>query len=104
MKMKTIMENFRKNMQEVDSEYDPKTEEDYIEAIRDYSKELTGSRDDYGSMDKIGHMDLEQLKDYYMGMSNSPEAQHFADKKQDLGPDDEFDKLPKQKGMGRGLE
>ena len=104
MKMKTIMESFRQKMQEAESDYEPQTEEDYIEAIRDYSKELTGSRDDYGNMDKIGHMDLEQLKDYYEGMSNSPEAQYFADKEQDLGLDSEFDRLPKQVGMGRGLE
>ena len=91
-----------------DSFHDPQTETDYIEAIRDYSRELTGSRDEYGSMDTIGHLSLEQLKDYYEGLKDSPEAQYLADKEQELGDiemgtDTEFDKMPKQAGMGRGL-
>ena len=89
-----------------DSFHDPQTETDYIEAIRDYSRELTGSRDEYGSMDAIGHLSLEQLKDYYEGLKDSPEAQYLADKKQELGDiemgtDTKFDKMPKQAGMGR---
>jgi hypothetical protein len=91
-----------------DTFYEPKTESDYIEAIRDYSQELTGRRDEYGNMDKIGHMDLTQLKDYYEGMKNSPEAQELAAREQELGDiemgtDTKFDKMPKQAGMGRGL-
>ena len=91
-----------------DSFHEPKTETDYIEAIRDYSRELTGSRDEYGSMDAIGHLSLEQLKDYYEGLKDSPEAQYLADKEQELGDikmgtDTKFDKMPKQAGMGRGL-
>ena len=91
-----------------DSFHDPQTETDYIEAIRDYSRELTGSRDEYGSMDTIGHLSLEQLKDYYEGLKDSPEAQYLADKEQELGDiemgtDTKFDKMPKQAGMGRGL-
>lgn len=91
-----------------DTFYEPKTESDYIEAIRDYSRELTGSRDEYGNMDKIGHMDLVQLKDYYEGLKDSPEAQELAAREQELGDtemgtDTRFDKMPKQTGMGRGL-
>jgi len=91
-----------------DTLYEPQTESDYIEAIRDYSRELTGSRDEYGNMNKIGHMDLTQLKDYYEGLKDSPEAQELAAREQELGDiemgiDNKFDKMPKQAGMGRGL-
>ena len=109
MKMKTIMENFRRKMQEADSEYEAKTEADYIERIRDFSQELTGRRDTYGAYEKIEHMSIAQLKDYYEGMFDSPEAQALRDEEQrdadaKLGRDTEFDSMPKQAGMGRGLE
>ena len=86
--------------------HDPKTEDDYIERIRDFSKELTGSRDTYGEYGKIEHMSLAQLKDYYEGMSNSPEAQYLKDKERSdadasLGRDTDYDRMPKKLGMGR---
>ena len=89
-----------------DSFHDPKTEDDYIERIRDFSKELTGSRDTYGEYGKIEHMNLAQLKDYYEGMFNSPEAQALKDKEQSdadasLGRDTDYDRMPKKLGMGR---
>ena len=89
-----------------DSFHDPKTEDDYIERIRDFSKELTGSRETYGEYGKIEHMSLAQLKDYYEGMLNSPEAQYLKDKEQSdadasLGRDTDYDRMPKKLGMGR---
>ena len=89
-----------------DSFHDPKTEDDYIERIRDFSKELTGSRETYGEYGKIEHMSLAQLKDYYEGMFNSPEAQYLKDKERSdadasLGRDTDYDRMPKNLGMGR---
>jgi hypothetical protein len=50
------------------------TEGDLVDAIRDYSKELTGRRDTYGSPEQLTGMDGKQLSDYYTSMFDSPEA------------------------------
>ena len=81
---------------------------DLISMIRDYSKDLTGSRDDYGDIEKLEKMSDEQLQAYYQGMSDSPEAQdmerRFRDEEEaEMGTDSDFDRMPKQSGMSRGL-
>jgi len=81
---------------------------DLYDAIRDYSKELTGSRETYGDFDKLDSMSDEQLEEYYAGMKNSPEAQAVVDdaaaeEEAAMGVDTEYDKMPSQSGMGRGM-
>ena len=84
-----------------------------IDMIRDYSKELTGRRDSYGDYDKLATLSTQELKDYYEGMFDSPEAQSAEDDARradqersdaELGKDDEFDKMPTRSGMGRRME
>ena len=84
-----------------------------IDMIRDYSKELTGRRDIYGDYDKLATLSTQELKDYYQGMFDSPEAQSAEDDARradqersdaELGKDDEFDRMPTQSGMGRRME
>ncbi len=82
--------------------------DDLIDMIRDYSKELTGRRAEYGDLEKLANMSDEELDMYYQGMFDSPEAQFMADKFRDdeeaeMGTDDDFDRMPKQSGMGRGM-
>lgn len=81
---------------------------DLYDAIREYSKELTGSRETYGDFDKLDSMSDEQLEEYYAGMKNSPEAQAVVDdaaaeEEAAMGVDTEYDKMPSQSGMGRGM-
>ena len=81
---------------------------DLISMIRDYSRELTGYRDEYGDMEKLDKMSDEELQAYYQGMSDSPEAQdmerRFRDEEEaELGTDTDFDRMPKKSGMSRGL-
>lgn len=85
-----------------------KSRDDLISMIRDYSQELTGFRDQYGDFDKLATMDDDELERYYKGMFNSPEAQdmerRFRDEEEaELGVDDDFDRMPKQSGFGRGM-
>jgi len=103
---KTLNENWNKWVNE-----SPEDDErgQLIDAIREYSKDLTGSRDDYGSFEKLEAMSLEQLQDYLKGMANSPEAQEREDRFRDeeeaaMGADSDFDRMPKQQGMGRPME
>jgi len=48
--------------------------EDLAQAIRDYSKELTGRRDTYGHSDDLKSLTWQELSDYYNDMFDSPEA------------------------------
>ena len=104
--MKNLMEGWRGYLKESAGEQEER--EDLMQMIRDYSKELTGTRDNYGDLETLSRMSLEQLQEYYQGMFDSPEAQYMADKIKDdedaaLGQDDEYDMMPTQSGMGRGL-
>jgi len=88
--------------------YESEDRGDLIQMIRDYSKELTGRRETYGDIEKLDRMTDEQLKDYYDGMFDSPEAQDMQqaikDKEdEELGFDTEYDMMPTQSGFGRGL-
>ena len=81
---------------------------DLISMIRDYSRDLTGYRDEYGDMEKLDKMSDEELQAYYQGMSDSPEAQdmerRFRDEEEaEMGTDTDFDRMPKRTGMSRGL-
>jgi len=96
------------------------TEGDYWDAIRDFSKELTGRRNTYGSPEKLAGMDDKQLSDYYTSMFDSPEAItqqdeiEAADKvsaqaKSDAGigyeyEESEQERSPKRQGMSRRQE
>ena len=105
--MKNLMEGWRGYLKESAGEQEH-DREDLMQMIRDYSKELTGRRDNYGDLETLSRMSLEQLQEYYQGMFDSPEAQYMADKIKDeedaaLGQDDEYDMMPTQSGMGRGL-
>ncbi len=53
------------------------SKEEVSQAIRDYSKELTGRRDSYGSEEDIGTLTHDELMDYYEEMFDSPEALEF---------------------------
>ena len=93
----------------VNEESSDEERDNLIDMIRDYSKELTGRRDIYGDYDKLATMSTEELKDYYQGMFDSPEAQSAEDDAREradaeLGKDDEFDMMPTQSGMGRRME
>ena len=48
---------------------------DFVDAIRDYSKELTGRRNRYGDWDDLEALTMIELQDYYEAMLDSPEAQ-----------------------------
>jgi len=86
--------------------------EDLIGMIRDYSKELTGRRDTYGSFDRLERLSVEELEDHYNDMTNSPEAQDLAAKFQGeedaaLGHQEDLtsiERSPRRQGMGRRTE
>lgn len=87
------------------------TEDDLIDAIRDYSKELTGKRSTYGDWEDLEALTMIELQDYYEAMFDSPEAteyrkqremedQKFADSQ--VGYDEEVHPLehtPSRQGM-----
>ncbi len=92
------------------------TDGDFVDAIRDYSKELTGRRDTYGDYEDLEALTMIELQDYYQEMFDSPEAQayraqrdledqKFADS--EVGYDEELHPLersPLRQGMGRRTE
>lgn len=45
--------------------------EDIIDDIREFSKDAAGSRDTYGSMEKLAVMDLEELNAYFATLIKS---------------------------------
>ena len=53
------------------------TDGDFMDAIRDYSKELTGRRDTYGDYEDLEALTMIELQDYYQEMFDSPEAQEY---------------------------
>lgn len=103
--MKKAMDAWKRFLITERQDYD---RDELIDMIRDYSKELTGKRDSYGSFEKLNPMSDDELMDYYQGMSDSPEQQYFDDEEvrrsdAELGQDDEYDMMPQQSGMGRGM-
>ena len=92
------------------------TEGDYVDAIRDYSKELTGRRGTYGDWEDLEALTMIELQDYYQEMFDSPEAeeyraqreledQKFADS--EVGHEDDehpLERSPLRQGMGRRTE
>jgi hypothetical protein len=64
----------RQNKKKVDPRYFLKESlerEELVDEIREWSKEIAGSRDTYGDIDKLVLMDLEELKAYYKGLIDS---------------------------------
>jgi len=47
--------------------------EDLIDDIREFSKDVTGSRNTYGDIDKLAEMDLEELETYFNSLIGSEE-------------------------------
>ena len=93
---------------------------DYWDAIRDFSKELTGRRNTFGSPEKLKGMDSKQLSDYYTSMFDSPEAiaqqdeikaadEISAQARSDAETgyeyeESEYERSPKMQGMGHRQE
>lgn len=44
--------------------------EDIIDDIREFSKDVTGSRDTYGDIDKLAIMDVPELEEYFKSLIN----------------------------------
>lgn len=44
--------------------------EDIIEDIREFSKDVTGSRNTYGDMEKLAVMDMQELEQYFKSLIN----------------------------------
>lgn len=94
-----------------DSEAPDWTEGDLVDAIRDYSKELTGRRNTYGHPDDLQSLTWQELSDHYEEMFNSPEAVAFRDQREmedqkfadsEVGYDDEdhpLERSPLRQGM-----
>ena len=47
--------------------------EDLIDEIREFSKDVAGSRDTYGDIDKLAEMDLAELDEYFRSLTSSGE-------------------------------
>ncbi len=47
--------------------------EDLIDDIREFSKDVAGSRDTYGDIDKLVEMDLQELEEYFKSLIGSEE-------------------------------
>ena len=45
--------------------------EDIIDDIREFSKDVTGSRDTYGDIDKLAIMDVPELEEYFKSLINA---------------------------------
>ena len=98
------------------SAYDGWTEGDLAQAIRDYSKELTGRRDTYGHPDDLQSLTWLELSDHYEEMFDSPEAVAFRDQREmedqkfansEVGHDEEdhpLERSPLRQGMGHRQE
>ena len=98
------------------SGYEGWADGDFVDAIRYYSKELTGRRDTYGDWEDLEALTMIELQDYYEEMFDSPEAQEyraqrdredqkFADS--EVGHDEELHPLersPLRQGMGHRQE
>ena len=98
------------------SGYEGWADGDFVDAIRDYSKERTGRRDTYGDWEDLEALTMIELQDYYEERFDSPEAQEyraqrdredqkFADS--EVGHDEELHPLersPLRQGMGHRQE
>ena len=91
-------------------------EGDFVDAIRDYSKELTGRRDTYGDWEDLEALTMIELQDHYEAMFDSPEAEEFRAQREledqkfadsEAGHDEELhplEKSPLRQGMGHRQE
>ena len=84
------------------------TRDDLLDAISDYSKELTGRRD-RAAVEKLSSAPLEDVAAYYADMSDSPEASEMQGQlDSDPGADQSsmhpLEMSPKHQGMGRRTE
>jgi len=110
-----ILEHMLKEMHDPNAVYQSETGEtldrdDLYDMIRDFSKEISGKRDIWGSEDKLDKMDIQQLADYYQGMSHSEDYENLKqglDKERHMIDQEEFDPVtraelaPKRQGFGR---
>jgi len=91
-------------------------EGDFVDAIRDYSKELTGRRDTYGDWEDLEALTMIELQDHYESMFDSPEAEEFRAQREledqkfansEVGHDEEdhpLERSPLRQGMGHRQE
>lgn len=96
--------------------YDGWTDGDFVDAIRDYSKELTGRRDTYGGAEDLEALTMIELQDYYEEMFDGPDAVAFRQQREledqkfsdsEVGYEDEghpLERSPLRQGMGRRTE
>tara|TARA_B100000085_G_scaffold244040_1_gene236304 strand:- start:238 stop:552 length:315 start_codon:yes stop_codon:yes gene_type:complete len=67
---------YRQNKRRVDPRYflnESVEREDLIDDIREFSKDVAGSRDTYGDIDKLAVMDLAELEEYFQSLIGSEE-------------------------------
>lgn len=80
------------------------TKDDFLDAISDYSKELSGKRDLPVNVESMG---IAELAEYYEDMFDSPEAAamqaELGDGEAGPGTGHPLEDSPKRQGMGRGI-
>ena len=67
---------YRQNRKRIDPRYflnESVEREDLIDDIREFSKDVAGSRDTYGDIDKLAEMDLQELEEYFKSLIGSEE-------------------------------
>ena len=65
---------YRQNKKRIDPRYflsESVEREDLIDDIREFSKDVAGSRDTYGDIDKLAEMDIQELEEYFKSLINS---------------------------------
>jgi hypothetical protein len=68
---------YRKNKKRIDPRYflnESVERDDLIDDIREFSKDVAGSRDTYGDIDKLAEMDLQELEVYFRSLTSSMEG------------------------------
>ena len=65
---------YRQNKKRIDPRYflnESVEREDLIDDIREFSKDVAGSRNTYGDIDKLAEMDLQELEEYFKSLIGS---------------------------------
>ncbi len=62
--------------------------EDLIDDIRELSKDVAGSRDAYGDIDKLAEMDMEELEVYLQALASQAGGGEAVDDREPLPPEE----------------
>tara|TARA_R100001510_G_C7550620_1_gene134577 strand:+ start:142 stop:672 length:531 start_codon:yes stop_codon:yes gene_type:complete len=83
--------------------YESVEREDLIDDIREFSKDVAGSRDTYGDIDKLALMDVAELKEYFKSIINPGYNKSGDNYRMAASVMQDDDKIPLSKKIPSGL-